>query len=175
MPIAPCETKQAVRLQAGGTMSRAWIEAYKPAANRSGQHLTLALMWSVVGAGLLGAGSSWLMSAEVGAAAGLLLLGLAAGAAKARWVMRGVVDRIVRRIDERGDGRCLGGFLSWRSWGFVLLMMTLGRVLRGTHLPRLALGSVYVAVGAALLLASSRPWRRWQSTRSKHHQNAHST
>lgn len=47
-----------------------------------------------------------------------------------------VLDRAARgeiaRIRARGDGRCVGGFLSLRTWGFVLLMMVGGRVLRGT-------------------------------------------
>ena len=34
---------------------------------------------------------------------------------------------MIERIRSRGNDRCLGGFLSLRSWGFVILMIAAGR------------------------------------------------
>jgi hypothetical protein len=154
-------------------MSERWIEAHKPAADRWVHHLLAALMWSVVGSALLAVGSHWagLTFAAFGTAHAVLLplvligCGVAAGVAKAHWVLRPSAERIIQRIDERGDGRCAGGFLSWRSWGFVLVMILAGRLLRGSHIPRAALGVVYVAVGTALLLAAHQPWQAWRAAR----------
>jgi hypothetical protein len=154
-------------------MDEHWIEAHKPAADRWVHYLLAALMWSVVGSALLAVGSHWAgrTFAALGTAHAALLplvligIGVAAGAAKARWVLGPAAERIIQRIDERGDRRCAGGFLSWRSWGFVLVMIVAGRLLRGSHIPRAVLGVVYVAVGTALLLAARRPWEAWRAAR----------
>ncbi len=152
-----------------------WIQAHKPAVERWVHHLLAALMWTVVGSVLLAIGSHWVVKTfrMLGTAQAvlpplvLIALGLVAGAAKAHWVLLPVAERIARRIDARGDGHCVGGFLSWRSWSFVLVMIVAGRLLRGSHLPRTVLGVVYMAVGTALLLASCRPWAAWHAARRK--------
>ena len=97
-------------------------------------------------------------------AVALPLLGLAivAGALKAHFVLKRTAGRMIERIRVRGDGRCLGGFVSLPTWGFVILMMGLGYLLRHGLLPHTVVGVIYVAVGAALLLASRRIWSAWQ-------------
>ncbi len=122
-------------------------------------------MWTLVGAGLATAGWVWL--AHLRTVPRVLAIGgaLLAGAAKARWVLARTARRIADRIVARGDGRCAGGVLSWRSWGLVAAMAVSGRLLRATSLPRPILGVLYLAVGTALLLAAITPWRRWSSLR----------
>ena len=78
------------------------------------------------------------------------LLG-ALGSAQA--ASKGTLDR----IKERGDGRCIGGFLSIKSWLLVLLMMAGGRLLRGSGVPMSWIGFLYVAVGVALVVGSRKP------------------
>lgn len=139
---------------------RSWRERYKPAASRRVQRLLAANLWSLVGTGLGIAGTVW----TVGAAHGVLLATLvavaaAAGWAKGRFVLAKTARRTLVRIERRGDGRCLGGFLSWKSWGLVLTMIVGGRLLRASPLPRTILGPVYLAIGVALLTASLVFWR----------------
>lgn len=112
-------------------------------------------MWTAVGSGLLGFGAAWLFPDRLWLLVPALLLGLA----KARFALRPAADRAVARILERGDGRCIGGFLSARSWIFVIAMAAAGRFLRSAPVSRAVVGFVYAAVGTALLLASARLWR----------------
>ena len=75
-------------------------------------HLMLAwLMWAAVGAALVGFGARWLWESTP-AAAWLTAGAVVVGALKSRLVFDRVAGRIVTRIRPRGDGRCLGGFLS---------------------------------------------------------------
>ena len=145
---------------------REWLEATKPAAPQRLHLLLAALMWSVVGTLLLVFGMFWVV--RDGTPYGVLLVALAfaAGAAKARWILNRTAGRTVDRIRARGDGKCLGGFLSLRSWLFVAVMIGAGKWLRTGALPRMIVGLIYVAVGTALLLASRRLWRAWQASRS---------
>ena len=137
------------------------MEAYKPAASARTHLLLAAAMWTVVGTLLLSFGVRWTLAGQIPLDWLLLATTVAAGWLKARFVLRRPARRMIERIRTRGDGRCVGGFLSIRSWAFVALMAGAGRLLRGELLPRTIVGLVYVAVGTALLLASHELWRAW--------------
>lgn len=121
-------------------------------------------MWTAVGGGLLFFGARWATGDRLTlAGTGLLLAGVAAGVMKSRLVLDRTATKILSRIASRGEGRCVGGFLSVRSWLLVLGMILLGRVLRGGFLPTPAVGVLYVAIGAGLLTSSRIAWRAWFS------------
>ncbi len=144
-----------------------WVERYKPAAAVRA-HLVLAgLMWTVVGAALVGFGGRWLWQLPTPLAPWLAMLAVAIGIFKSRFVLDRAARRMVDRILEHGDGRCLGGFLSLRSWALVVVMAGGGRLLRGSHLARGLLGFLYLAVGTALLLSSRVAWRAWRAERDQ--------
>ena len=140
------------------------LDSLKPAAPARVHLLLAAALWTVVGSLLAFFGARWVLSWQV--PLGLLLLALATVAAllKARFVLHKVAGRMIERIRTRGDGRCIGGFLSVRTWALVVLMATAGRLLRGSHLPRIAIGFAYAAVGLALLLASRQLWQAWRGS-----------
>lgn len=138
-----------------------WLDTYKPAASARLHLLLAAMMWTVVGAVLLFFGVRWLWGAETLYVWLLSVVAVLAGLLKASFVLKPAADRISKRIRTRGDRRCIGGFLSMRTWAFVVFMMVAGRILRGGLLPRTVVGFVFVAVGTALLLASFRLWLGW--------------
>ncbi len=84
------------------------------------------------------------------------------GILKALFVLDRAAAKGVARIRERGDGRCIGGFLSVKSWLLVLVMMAGGRLLRAGYLPKTLIGFLYVAIGVALVFGSRRPWVAWR-------------
>lgn len=141
-----------------------WAENHKPAAGVS-THLMLAwMMWVAVGSALVGFGARWLWAAAPVAAPWLAAGTVAVGAVKSRLVLDRAARRVVDRICARGNGRCLGGFLSLRTWGLVFLMIAAGRLLRGT-LARGLVGPLYIAVGTALCISSRLSWRAWRESR----------
>lgn len=129
-----------------------------PAASRRAHVLAAGVLWSLAGTGLLAAGGYWVTRSRPITFVPVLGLSLGLGLLKARLILDGAAGRIVDRIESRGDGRCLGGFLSWRSWLLVAAMILLGRALRASPLPVLARGAIYTAIGAAILIASRRLW-----------------
>jgi hypothetical protein len=130
-----------------------------PAASRRTHLLAGALFWSVVGLGLSAAGCTWIVRSGGGVLPLIVVpAALAAGWLKARLVLYRAADRVVRRIEARGDDRCIGGFFSWKSWLLVLCMIILGRLLRASPLPLVWRGAIYLAIGAALFLSSLRIW-----------------
>lgn len=142
---------------------RGLLERWKPAAGARTHLLLAALLWTCVGVGLSVAGVHWCLFAPADWAAILLPGGVAAGLIKGRVALERTAVRTAERIVRRGDGKCLGGFLSWKTWLFVVAMMGMGVALRRSHLPRALLGFVYTAVGVALLWGSRTFWSRWRA------------
>ncbi|MHC5001989.1 MAG: hypothetical protein ACYTJ0_02600 [Planctomycetota bacterium] len=145
----------------GSTLAR-----LKPGGPRHMHLLLAAVTWTAVGTGLLIAGVRW---SRFAAPTEVLVAGAAivVGAAKAWFVLRGAAGRVAARIESRGDHRCVGGFLSWRTWLFVLAMSVAGRMLRRLGLPSAIVGFIYLAVGSALLMASWWLWSAWRTARRR--------
>ena len=141
------------------------LERWKPRAAGRTQLLLAGALWTVVGSLLLGFGTRWTLEA-LGNPIGALAAALAvvAGIFKGRFFLDRAAGRIADRIEARGDGRCLGGFLSWRSWLLVALMSGTGRLLRGGLLSHAIVGPLYMAIGAGLLFSSRIAWKRWRAT-----------
>lgn len=135
-----------------------WLTKYKPAASVRTQVMLAASLWTLVGMGMLIAGAMWSISMRWPGVAVLIGIASVVGLLKARFALRKTACRVVERICRRGDGRCLGGFLSWRMWLFVAAMMVLGRLLRSGLLPLAMVAFIYVAVGVALLIGAITLW-----------------
>lgn len=142
-------------------MARSWKERLKPSAPARVHLLLAGLMWSTVGAALLALGVVWTVQVRTPWNLPLLVAAIAGGLLKARFVLAPVARRTASRIEVRGDGRCVGGFLSPQSWAMVAAMMLLGRLLRGGALSVGVLGAMYVVVGTALVIGSRGLWVAW--------------
>jgi len=142
------------------------FERFKPAASIRSRLLVAALIWTLVGAGLLAAGFRWtVVDQGVRGWAGLAVA-LVLGWLKGRYVLGSRAVANAHRIIATGENRCLGGVFDWSAWVFVLAMIGLGYLLRHSDVPRPWIGVIYAAVGSALILASAGTWRRWRTLRS---------
>ncbi len=139
------------------------IERFKPSASRRTMLFAAGLTWTVMGATLLAIAFLWLVYGNGPLGIGLAASFAALGLLKSRLVLDRVAVRIAERINERGDARCLGGFLSPRNWLLVGLMMCLGMAVRRLGLPHPVVGSLYAAVGSSLLVSGRVIWRAWAS------------
>lgn len=140
-------------------MEESMLHRMKPSAPASVHLLLAALLWSVVGALLALFGGEWVWLSWGWTGAAISLAALAAGLAKSHWVLDRAAGRMAGRIAERGDGRCIGGFLSWKTWLLVALMSGSGRLLRYLVGANGLVGLLYLAVGVALLRSSRVLWR----------------
>ncbi|MCJ7582244.1 MAG: hypothetical protein MUP98_17155 [Candidatus Aminicenantes bacterium] len=141
---------------------KSWIERWKPAARVRTHLFAAAALWTAVGLGLAGIGFVWCFSSAFPWSVILSSAGIAAGLAKGRFIIWKMADWNSKRIIARGDGRCLGGFLSVKTWLLVIVMMTSGIILRHSSVPHPILGLIYSAVGTALLVGSLRIWKAYQ-------------
>ena len=140
-----------------------WLETYKPVASSRTQVWLAGAILGCVGVGLLSVGTYWLLT-DAGVK-GVILLGIAAGLGLGKSLL--VLDRTAlhtaSRIKLRGEGRCVGGFLSPGLWILVVVMMLMGRLLRNIGLSSAILGLIYAAVGVGLLFSSRHIWSAWKN------------
>lgn len=144
---------------------RHYLERWKPAASARTHLLLAALLWTCVGTGLSIAGIRWSASSGFLWTLILLALGVSVGLAKGRYALEKTARVSAARMASRGDGKCLGGFLSWQSWLLVLGMMAAGYLLRRSGVPKPLLGFLYVAIGTALLRGSRVYWAERRRSR----------
>jgi len=138
-----------------------WFETCKPVAPVR-VHVFLAALMSLSRKSVLflrGAGN--MMSLPGAVNPWWLIFAAFIGVLKGRLIFDKTAVRVISRIESREGDRCLGGFLSIKTWGMILLMVFLGMSLRVSPLPGVLVWGVYVAVGMGLFLSSRLFWREW--------------
>jgi hypothetical protein len=134
------------------------LSRLKPGVNRRVHLFAVPLLWTVVGAYLLVRGWDWI---GPGKDRWLVLLAFALGTVKSLLILDKTARRSLSRIIRFRDGTCLGAVYSWKTWLLVFLMMGSGILLRRYFTPGAVIGTIYAAVGWALLYSSRLGWREW--------------
>lgn len=134
------------------------IHGLKPGVGRSVHLFISPLLWTVIGFVLMFRGWGWIGS---GAARLLVVLALALGTVKSLFILDKTAGRCMDRIRAFDDHTCLGAVYSWKTWLLVLLMMTFGITMRRLTHPGNIVGTLYMAIGWALLFSSRRGWLGW--------------
>jgi hypothetical protein len=144
-----------------------WFKDRTPRSSALTNLFLAGLMWSAVGTFLLLRGGVNLNGSDYLV---YLIFWVTIGILKGRLILDRTAARIRDRILERGNGRCVGGFLALKSWGLILAMILFGRLLRISPLPSNFVWGVYAAIGSGLLFSSRTFWTRWlyEISRNRH-------
>ena len=134
------------------------VHKIKPGVSRSVHLFTAALLWTVIGLVLMIRGWGWIGS---GPARWLVVLAIAIGTVKSIFILDKTAVRCMERIHGFDDPTCLGAVYSWKTWLLVLVMMTFGITMRRLTDPGMIIGTLYMAIGWALLFSSRRGWLGW--------------
>ncbi len=133
-----------------------------PRASRSSRLAAAALLWTLVGLGLVAAGAWFAMKAGWKTAVPAILSGLVFGLFKWWLLLAKMARGNAFRIESGPRTAWLGAAFSPSSWGIAGFFMVTGLVLRRSALPLSIIGCVYVAAGFGLLVASFSGWRAWR-------------
>ena len=139
------------------------IQKFKPGAGQQTHLLTAALIWSVVGTGLLIFGARLLLAEY---SYPVLVAALLAGTVKAIFVLQRSAEKNIARIRSFTEATCLGAVFSAKMWVLVLIMIASGRWFRmSSGVSAGIVGFLYTAVGWALIFASRLLWQEWSRGR----------
>lgn len=139
-------------------MKKGNVQRVKPGVGRS-VHLFIApLLWTSIGIMLMIRGWAWL---GTGIARLLVVPAIALGSLKSVFILDKTAARSILRIKQFDDPTCIGAVYSWKTWLLVALMMLFGVTARTVTDPGMVLGTLYVAIGWALLFSSRLGWITW--------------
>lgn len=137
---------------------------YTPAVRRRWLFATSGTLWTAVGLLLCSLGARWLAPVHGRAAIPLGAAGLLLAVLAYRFMFLNIARKNIARIEQRPDVTCFFAFQPWRSYGLMVVMMTLGIAVRHSEVPKCYLAPLYTAIGGGLFLASlsyhARFWRR---------------
>jgi len=117
------------------------------------------VMWSGVGAMMCATGFGWLAQEGMKRTVGVAAAGVALAVMAAVWSFGGIARRNIQRLRRLPARGCLFAFQAWRSYLVILVMVALGITLRRLPIPGVALSTIYIGIGGALLLSSLQYYR----------------
>ena len=130
----------------------------EPAAKRKTLRLVAGVLWILVGAMLIARAVPWILANNVGGWIAAII-GLFLGVLKSRMVFMPLARKNVQRIEALSPHRekiCVFAFQAMKAYLLIAGMIALGILLRLSPIPRIILVVIYVAVGSALIFASSK-------------------
>ncbi|MCI5160492.1 MAG: hypothetical protein D3917_00405 [Candidatus Electrothrix sp. AX5] len=131
---------------------------FRPDVSKSVHLFVAPFIWTAVGIMLMIRGLGWI---GFSLTCGLLFIAVFVGTIKSLTILDRSAKKNLIRIMMLKEKSCLGAVYPWRTWLLVILMMATGIALRSMTEPGLFLGTIYLAVGWALLLSSRHGWEQW--------------
>ena len=135
------------------------IEKFYPAVKPVWLVLLAGLMWLAVGIMLCTMGVGWLIHTDTRLAWIFGVVGFLAAMAIHHFGFLRIVDRNLGRIRKIDGKYCVFGFMPWKSYFLIAIMMTMGILLRHSPFPKTYLSLIYNGIGLSLALSSIRYFR----------------
>jgi hypothetical protein len=132
------------------------MDKYKPAVANTFLLFVAGIVWVGVGIMLLILAFSWLSKASnleiyLYSGGGILLALLVH-----HFGFLKIVDKNLNRILQMKGKKCLFSFIPWKSYLIIIVMVTMGVLLRHSMVPKKDLAILYIGIGLALILSSVR-------------------
>jgi drug/metabolite transporter (DMT)-like permease len=130
------------------------LQNVKPGAPKSWLFILSGITWSSVGLILCQWCVRWWRSLTIDASLPLVLIGASLAFATYTVGFSRLARQNIQRINELPQKPCLFAFQAWHSYPLVVVMITLGILLRHSPLPKALLGILYAGIGGGLLMVS---------------------
>ena len=134
-------------------------ERFKPAVNKNFLLLLAGFMWIAVGVMLNSFAVRWLVAYGKNLAFLFAATGLIGSLVIHHYGFLKIVDKNLGRISKMEGKRCAFSFMNWKSYFIVVIMVTMGIILRHSAIPKQYLSVLYIGIGMALILSSIRYFR----------------
>ncbi len=135
------------------------MDRFKPAVPRRFLLALAGLAWLGVGVLLLVLAGFWLTGGQRAVSLVCVGSGVAAAVLIHHLGFSRIAAKNIARILSLAGSRCVFSFFTWRNYFLIIVMVTMGRLLRHSTLPRQYLAILYIAIGLALVLSSLRYFR----------------
>lgn len=135
------------------------LSKYDPAVDKRLLIVLSGVIWSAVGIMLCNLAYGWLTMEYTRFHLWLALAGTLMALLIHHFGFLKLVNRNIDRILAKKGKVCIFGFQPWKSYLIILIMISMGTVLRQSSIPRQYLSIIYIGFGGAMLLSSFRYYR----------------
>ncbi len=137
----------------------AFLVKYNPAVSNRWLITFAGTTWAAVGVLLCHYSYGWLSPLAVGRAFIFAGVGLTVALVVYQYGMSKIANRNLSRLSAMTGKKCVFGFLTWKSYANIAVMVTMGVTLRHSALPKDYLSLIYTSMGGSLLLGSLQYFR----------------
>lgn len=132
------------------------MEKWKPGVPKSTLLLMAGIIWLGIGVLMDSLAYSWLKNEEPRVALFLSCLGFVLALLIHHFGFLRIVDKNLGRILPLEGRRCVFSFMPWKSYPLILIMISMGFLIRRSSIPKPDLAVLYGGIGTALILSSVR-------------------
>lgn len=127
-----------------------------PAVRKPILVLLSGIVWLGTGIMLISMAVNWFKNSTNQYAIWFALTGVLAGIIIHRFGFVRIVNKNLDRIGSIEGKFCAFGFMAWKSYILIAIMMTMGILLKHSAIPKEYLLILYMGIGLALALSSTR-------------------
>jgi hypothetical protein len=138
----------------------ALLTKYNPAVTNYWLIALAGTTWGLVGILLCHYSYGWLSPFQLVHALLFALIGCIVAVVVYGFGMSTLARKNLDRLAAKRNKSCLFGFLTWKSYANIGLMVALGIALRHSPVPKDYLSIVYTSMGGALLMGSIQYYRK---------------
>jgi hypothetical protein len=137
------------------------MERYRftPSADKRILVLLAGIMWCGVGVMLVSFAASWLSPLHTGNQVFYYASGFLVAMPVHHFGFLKIADKNLKRLLPLNEKRCLFSFMTWKSYIIVVIMVSMGIMLRHSAIPKPYLSILYTGIGLALFLSGIRYFR----------------
>ncbi|HEY64018.1 MAG TPA: hypothetical protein G4O02_05550 [Caldilineae bacterium] len=128
------------------------VKRWEPAVPKTVLYALAGLMWGAVGVMLCRLAWGWLRPLELRHSLLLGLGGFIAALLIYRFGFSRIVARNIARLAAKPDPLCIFAFQARKSYLVIVIMVSMGIILRRSAIPKHYLAVLYIAMGVALFL-----------------------
>ena len=132
------------------------LRKYDPAVDKRLLIVLSGVIWSAVGILLCSRAYGWLAIEYTSFNLILAIAGTFLALLIHHFGFLKLVNKNIDRIMIKKGKVCIFGFQPWKSYIIILVMITMGTLLRQSSLPKTYLSVIYIGFGGAMLLSSFR-------------------
>jgi len=135
------------------------IRKFTPSVDKRILVLLAGLMWCGVGVMLIRFTVSWLSLLNGEEQLFFFTAGFLAAMPIHHFGFLKIADKNLNRLLPLTEKKCVFSFMTWRSYIIVLIMVSMGIILRHSAIPKQYLSILYNGIGLALFLSGTRYFR----------------
>jgi hypothetical protein len=132
------------------------LRKFTPLADKRILVLLAGLMWCGVGIMLIRFSVSWLSPLSIKGAGSYYAAGFLIAMPIHHFGFLKIADKNLNRLLPLTEKKCIFSFMTWKSYIIVLIMVSMGIMLRHSALPKRYLSILYNGIGLALFLSGIR-------------------